>query len=66
MPDAPGPKQRALHNHVFQVKPRRIGYVEPPCPACESIDMDVMTWEYAAYSHAALSWERDFERRLRE
>jgi hypothetical protein len=42
--------ERALrkeHNHITQVRPRRIRYVAADCPACSSIDLGKMDADYA-------------------
>lgn len=54
--------QRALHNHIFQVKPRLRRYLSPTCPACLTIDLGKMDRDYAELwwlrEHADAYWER--------
>lgn len=64
-----GPLPRAPHNHITQVKPRRIRYDAEDCPACASIDLEHMEDWYAAawYTRLKVDRDRDFmERALRE
>ena len=59
------PEQRALHNHVTQVKPRDVRR-HRDCPACSSINPDVMDEWYAQAWMLRIKAERDMERALRE
>lgn len=59
------PEQRALHTHIFQVKPRDVRR-HRDCPACSSINLDVMhDWYAEAWMHR-IKAERECERALRE